>query len=728
MILPFARIAFHNSFQVIQEGLVLPRKDSSSLKRRITSQIVDISQAVRDFTIDITISRFVPDDVRSIRNLVQAVERLILAIRPDTTLFDVADSSKESADTTNIPVSENYRASRLICDTLRKPTRALIDSMIQSVKCADIACLRIGGQNAPKAPGSLSASLHHLQLAKRAFDSADALLVAHPDLPALYHQSPDVAELFLFVHPVRQIANNVEYLIEKVLEMEITDTKWKIRLPSYPFYKAVLRTNPQVRHDRGGLTAGFYFRSKQRLKRTMEDLQSTAYEPAVRREIASKDQNEGSALGEYQLEQELASGKHPDVSSIKKFRFQMWEVLHRLQGFESRFAFKVALTTTLLSIPAWLSQSQAWWNHNESWWAVVTVWIMMHPRVGGTFGDLIARTLCAALGAIWGGLAYAADDGNPYVMAVFATLYMIPMLYRFTQSSHPRSGLIGCVSFTVVSLSAYTEGGKPSTVAIAWTRGLAFVIGLLAALIVNWILWPFIARHELRKSLSATMLHSAILYRGVVAKYIYYTKGEEPTMEDITKSEMLEGRLRESFVRMRQLLELTRHEMRLRAPFNPLPYSVLIAACESFFGHLVQVRQSSLYFQPSVHDSNLSTMESLTAPRRDAVAVILMNLYVLASALQTGQPVPRYLPSAAAARKKLLDRMEAVKPEQSESSKTDGKGKSIERGEGRRWADVYQYAFSGALTDIVEQLQELQIYTKEICGEVVWDSDILLEE
>ena len=37
--------------------------------------------------------------------------------------------------------------------------------------------------------------------------------------------------------------------------------------------------------------------------------------------------------------------------------------------------------------------------------------------------------------------------------------------------------------------------------------------------------------------------------------------------------------------------------------------------------------------------------------------------------------------------------------------------------EGRRWADVYRFAFSEALTDIVEQLEQLQRFTKEIVGE-----------
>jgi hypothetical protein len=53
--------------------------------------------------------------------------------------------------------------------------------------------------------------------------------------------------------------------------------------------------------------------------------------------------------------------------------------------------------------------------------------------------DLVVRGFCVVLGAVWAGFAYVALDGNPFVMAAFALVFMIPMLYRFTQSSHPVS-------------------------------------------------------------------------------------------------------------------------------------------------------------------------------------------------------------------------------------------------------------------------------------------------
>ncbi len=297
----------------------------------------------------------------------------------------------------------------------------------------------------------------------------------------------------------------------------------------------------------------------------MRALQSSTYQP--RRHQHTDDSPDeltranSSALGTHGQKQYVDANASSSASERVPIRYRVWTVLHRLQGFEARFAFKVVFGTTLLSIPAWLPQSNGWWNTNESWWAVVAFWVNMHPRVGGNVQDLISRTLCAVLGSVWGGLAYAAGNGTPYVMAVFAAVFMIPMLYRYTQSSHPRSGLIGCISFTIISMSAYKQQGNPTPAYIAWTRGVAFLVGVVAAITVNCILWPFIARHELRKSVAMMMVYSGILYRGVIAKYIYFSDGEGPESRDIERYEMLEGRLREGFVRIRQLMELTRHEI-----------------------------------------------------------------------------------------------------------------------------------------------------------------------
>ena len=91
-----------------------------------------------------------------------------------------------------------------------------------------------------------------------------------------------------------------------------------------------------------------------------------------------------------------------------------------------------------------------------------------------------------------------------------------------------------------------------------------------------------------------------------------------------------------------------------------------------------------------------------------------MNLYVLAGALRGNRKVPRYLPSAAAARKKLLDHMAEIEAEQAQNSDVS-KVKSVK--ESRKWAQIYSYSYNQSLTGCVKQLEQLQKYTREIVGE-----------
>ncbi|PHH58933.1 hypothetical protein CDD82_2605 [Ophiocordyceps australis] len=320
------------------------------------------------------------------------------------------------------------------------------------------------------------------------------------------------------------------------------------------------------------------------------------------------------------------------VTTGNGIRYKIWRVLHRLEGFETKYAFKVCLVCVLLSVPSYLDASKGWWDKYECWWAVAMSWIVMHPQIGGNLQDFVMRASLAILGAAWSGAGYAAGGGNPYVMAVFAAVYMPPMLYRFTLTSHPRSGLVGCMSFTVISQSLVTSRDA-SPVLLAVLQGVVFLVGTTVPIVVNWALWPFVARHELRSALSTMMFFMSVVYRSVVGRYVYFEQGKEPTPAEVERSEILEGRLREGFVRIRQLLTLAEKELRLRAPFDARAYSALADACEGFFEYLISVRQAALVYQPGhIRDDDNTDgggggAQALLTYRRDAVAAILGNLY-----------------------------------------------------------------------------------------------------
>ncbi|KAI1481062.1 hypothetical protein F4774DRAFT_68035 [Daldinia eschscholtzii] len=729
-------VALHQAFAVMLDGLGLTRLESIRTRRRLTQTFVSISQAYRDLVIDFSITLFDPKDVLALRNLIQGVIRALLSLNSETGILDRLDDISSERLSRERPILDEFvlnmgeqchdaeseeqnKLAKFVASNLAEPTERLLLSMEAALQSCDAVLMDMCGHRKylgpPKSvsddiPGSL------VKLRRRiiAFSECQDSVLESGRLPSTYAKSPEVVRLFTYCRPVHQAATAIEALLVKVNEMQQRRPKYpKFHGPSYPFWKAMHRTNAQVRHDRGGLTAGSYFKSFSDIAAIIRKIKSSDFQPLPRDSdgIADKEQDTSYAT--------MTADEPEDEWSTKRNRMRQatWKILHRLQGFETRFGLKTAAITSLLSIPAWITRSHVWWDGYEVWWGVVMAWLIMGPRTGGNVQDLITRVFCAVLGSLWAGLSYAAGDGNPYVIAVFAVIFMLPMMYRYTQSTHPRSGLVGCISFAVVSLAEVAAEGSPSPATVAATHGVAMIVGVVASVIVNWVLWPFVARHDLRKATATMMFYCSIVYRSIVSKYVYYEEGNEPTEDDIRASEILEGRLREGFVRLRQLLGLTRHEIRLRAPFDPLPYSALIDACERFFEYIVTARQASLFYHPHFIRDNTEFAVDLLGHRRDAIATILTNLYVLSGALRADRKVPKYLPSAAATRKQLLDRMGVLEAELAASGKLSADKKS----EGRKWAQIYSYSYNESLTGCVEQLEELEKYTKAIVGEQGFD-------
>ncbi|KAI0009199.1 hypothetical protein F4779DRAFT_583621 [Xylariaceae sp. FL0662B] len=728
-------VSLHHAFDVMVEGLGLTRIESTRTRRRLTQTFVSMSQAYRDLIIDFSITLFGPKDVLTLRNLIQGVIRTLLSLHPETRIFDefedkqldIQGRERSTLDEfvvnldEKMPVPESAEEKELlefVAGNLSDPTEQLLQSMKIALQSCDAVLMEMCGHRQYLGPPSdvsndVSGSLVKLRRRIIAFSTCQDSILDSDRLPPTYAESPEVVKMFAYCRPVHQAATAIEALLVKVNEMEQRKPKYpKFHPPSYAFWKAVHRTNAQVRHDRGGVTAGSYFRSFSDIAEIIQKIGSSEFHPLPKVGDSTDEKHDTSyaTMTAAELEDEGSPGK-------RRLRHEIWTLLHRLQGFETRFGLKTAAITSLLSIPAWITKNHGWWDAYEAWWAVVMAWLIMGPRTGGNIQDLFTRALCGVLGSLWAGLAYAAGDGSPYVIAVFAAIFMLPMIYRLTQSTHPRSGLVGCLSFTVVSLAEVTAEGRPSPATIAATRGLAIVIGVIASIIVNWVLWPFVARHDLRKAVATMMFYCSVVYRSIVSKYVYYEEGREPTKEDILASEVLEGRLREGFVRLRQLLGLTRHEIRLRAPFDPLPYSALIDASERFFENIVTARQASLFYHPHFIRDNIEVAAELLGHRRDAIATILTNLYVLSGALRADRKVPKYLPSAAAARKQLLDHMRLLEAELVRSRKLS----VAEKSEGKKWAQIYSYSYNESLTGCVEQLMELEKFTKMIVGEQGFD-------
>lgn len=167
---------------------------------------------------------------------------------------------------------------------------------------------------------------------------------------------------------------------------------------------------------------------------------------------------------------------------------------------------------------------------------------------------------------------------------------------------------MACLSFTLVSLSMYSikndkhDGRHVTIVKEAWIRGVSIIVGVSASIFINWIFWPFVARHEVRKAMSTVLLHLSQSYQTVTDRYLYKYEGDEPTNLTLSLSEIREARLRAGLFAYEDLIRMTRHEPSLRGTFNDMPYRVMLKSCQTILQKISQARISSIYFSVYEHD------------------------------------------------------------------------------------------------------------------------------
>lgn len=112
-----------------------------------------------------------------------------------------------------------------------------IFAQVQCVKHVDQTLTRVGGvkkfSSISSSGGELGQALERLHETTTAFDAADAHLIDGDPLSYDSSTHREIADIFLFVHPVRQAADKVQLLTERVLEIQQQDKQWTVNLPSY---------------------------------------------------------------------------------------------------------------------------------------------------------------------------------------------------------------------------------------------------------------------------------------------------------------------------------------------------------------------------------------------------------------------------------------------------------------------------------------------------------------
>lgn len=106
----------------------------------------------------------------------------------------------------------------------------------------------------------------------------------------------------------------------------------------------------------------------------------------------------------------------------------------------------------------------------------------------------------------------------------------------------------------------------------------------------NSLVWPFVARHMVRKSIAGCMDQLEDYYTFVMGSYLYHDPTSMPSDTDITKGEKIESKIQSAIDACSVLLELTDHEPRFRGPFPKLFYKEMIVSMRNILDRLLSMR------------------------------------------------------------------------------------------------------------------------------------------
>ncbi|KAG1470593.1 hypothetical protein G6F56_002589 [Rhizopus delemar] len=325
------------------------------------------------------------------------------------------------------------------------------------------------------------------------------------------------------------------------------------------------------------------------------------------------------------------------VPLMLRVRYSIWKSLRFFSKYEFKFALKMAVAVTVLSVPAFVPSSVDWYYSTRGQWAPMTVIAIMNPTSGGTLVASFWRIVGTVVGAMVGWAALQAGGGSPYLLGIFAALLALPSFYIHLGSTYNKVGIVCLTTYEVVALSRYVTPPPNETVAeTVWKRTLTLVVGVCVALLLNSMVWPFVARHMVRKSIGACMAQLEDYYTFVMGAYLYHDPRSIPSDEDITKGEKMEN-----------------NEPRIRGPFPKAFYKEMIVCMRNLLDRMLATR-IALIKMPLVVKHDVCSKD-YHAERHDMITAILLNFHTLASSLKSKSPLPVYMPSPRTARAKLME-------------------------------------------------------------------------
>ena len=398
------------------------------------------------------------------------------------------------------------------------------------------------------------------------------------------------------------------------------------------------------------------------------------------------------------------------------------------------YSLKLTVAVFLVTWPAFLSQWNYWYYSNRGLWAAIQLVLIMEVAIGNSIFVFILRAIGTTLGCLWGWAAYEVGGGNRIVCVVILVIGIIPSTYVQLGTKYIKAGMVAIVSMCVVALSTEDLTVTGTATDNFLKRWIAFLVGGIVALIVEFVLFPVKARDRLVESLAASIRHindmEACLAYGIESE----TNVDVHSPETTERFENAKSNAQSALSAAETFLPFCSQEPRLKGSFAGL--ALVYTEILYVLHQVVDKMDNMLQLLTEYGSSVLEELNSQVYPyRRNLAGSVTLILFAVHEALTTKLPLPQFLPSARLAQVRLINRVrDVVLNNGAGSMKGPGPGEDSLRSQIELFLvkRIVQRKFlswnaaSGCQTEVIEYLEELIDLTKLLVGANEFRSGMLM--
>jgi len=327
------------------------------------------------------------------------------------------------------------------------------------------------------------------------------------------------------------------------------------------------------------------------------------------------------------------------------------------------------------------------------------VWVL-ETSTGATWRMGYLRLVGAAAAAIYAYIVWLICRTNPYGLTIMVTVAEIPFTWLSTKANLGPLAVPAAVTLPIIAFADYVNPTTQSIIALAGIRALMIAIGIVAALLMNGLVFP---RHCRVLFLSDTARTLGLLSQ------LYMTLGHymfraQPALayDDKRKTLKMELQIRYSLYLLNALITTMHDEISL-VPKPLAHYRRTVATVQKLLDAMTGLRK----IRENI--PRKETVSNVFGERREFMSCVCITLYACQHAFRAREPLPQFLPSP----KHALETLESHVQDSIRRAREEDPhcmGLSL----------IYAFAELEVLKHMVCTLEELLELTGRLFGTTAW--------